>query len=31
MGTAMSLVPLMFISLQIGMSLRVVLFGKVGN
>ena len=31
MGTVMSLVPLMFISLQMGMSSRVVLIGKVGK
>ena len=31
MGTVMSLVSLMFISLHIGMSVRVVLIGKVGN
>ena len=31
MATVMSLVPAMFISLQIGMYLRFVLIGKVGN
>ena len=31
MGTVMLLVPRMFVSLPIGMSLRVVLIEKVGN